>query len=58
MMERKQVKELMFGSSSLLSVGSFPFLSRFSPHPLLAVYSQVAVIFSVCSWFLFIKECH
>lgn len=45
MMERAWAQELMFGSSSLLSVRSFPSLPRFSPHPLLAVYSQTAVIF-------------
>lgn len=49
MIERTQVTELVFGSSSLLFSANCGiislFISCFSPHPLLAVNSQAAVIF-------------
>lgn len=47
-MERAQVKELVFGSSLLFSAkcGIISlFISCFSPHLILAVSSQAAVIF-------------
>lgn len=49
MMERTQVKELVFGSSSLLFSAKCGiislFISYFSPSSILAVYTQAAVIF-------------